>query len=249
MNLSRFRSPFMAMVAAAALTTPMVLPAPVHAITVYDPSNYAQNLLQASRALQQIRNQIRSLQNEAQSLLNDARNLTKLPESVISEIDSEIQATQQLLRQAKGIAYNVKNIDKAFAHRYDLNSLSGSDKALVQQARTRWSDSVNGFQDALYMQAQIVQSMATSRQMADNLIGHSQASEGALQAAQAGNQLLALQLKQLTDLTALLAANGRAQILDAAGKASAKAQAREQFQRFLGEGNSYNKSSVRLFRE
>ena len=31
---------------------------------VYDPSNYAQNVLQAARALQQINNQITSLQNQ-----------------------------------------------------------------------------------------------------------------------------------------------------------------------------------------
>lgn len=36
---------------------------------VYDPTNYAQNVLQAARALQQINNQITSLQNEAQSLI------------------------------------------------------------------------------------------------------------------------------------------------------------------------------------
>ena len=30
---------------------------------VYDPSNYAQNVLQAARALQQINNQVTSLQN------------------------------------------------------------------------------------------------------------------------------------------------------------------------------------------
>ena len=43
---------------------------------VYDPSNYAQNVLQAARALQQINNQITSLQNQTQMLLNQARNLT-----------------------------------------------------------------------------------------------------------------------------------------------------------------------------
>src|SRR4051794_30468905 len=42
---------------------------------VYDPSNYAQNVLQAARALQQINNQITSLQNQTQMLLNQARNL------------------------------------------------------------------------------------------------------------------------------------------------------------------------------
>ena len=34
---------------------------------VYDPSNYAQNVLTAARTLEQINNQITSLQNEAQN--------------------------------------------------------------------------------------------------------------------------------------------------------------------------------------
>ncbi|MBY0333727.1 MAG: DUF4141 domain-containing protein, partial [Acetobacteraceae bacterium] len=43
--------------------------------TVFDPWNYAQNILSAARALDQINNQIASLQNEAQMLINQARNL------------------------------------------------------------------------------------------------------------------------------------------------------------------------------
>ena len=41
-------------------------------VVVFDPSNYAQNVLTAARALQQINNQITSLQNQAQMLINQA---------------------------------------------------------------------------------------------------------------------------------------------------------------------------------
>ncbi len=37
---------------------------------VFDATNFAQNILQASRALEQINNQIRSLQNQATMLQN-----------------------------------------------------------------------------------------------------------------------------------------------------------------------------------
>src|ERR1700693_4581354 len=69
-------------------------------IVVYDPSNYAQNVLQAARALQQINNQVTSLQNQTQMLLNQARNLTSLPYSALQAIDQSVQRTQQLLNQA-----------------------------------------------------------------------------------------------------------------------------------------------------
>ena len=56
--------------AALMLATPVaispILTVPAHAWgIVYDPSNYAQNVIQAARALEQINNQITSLQNEA----------------------------------------------------------------------------------------------------------------------------------------------------------------------------------------
>src|SRR3546814_10039915 len=37
---------------------------------VYDPSNYAQNVLTAARSLQAVNNQIRQIENQAQSLIN-----------------------------------------------------------------------------------------------------------------------------------------------------------------------------------
>ena len=57
---------------------------------VYDPSNYAQNVLQAARALQQINNQIAQLENQTQSLINQAKHLVSLPYSLVSTITGQI---------------------------------------------------------------------------------------------------------------------------------------------------------------
>jgi len=47
-------------------------------MSVFDTSNYTQNLLTAARTLQQINNQIQSLQNEAQMLAGQAKNLSRI---------------------------------------------------------------------------------------------------------------------------------------------------------------------------
>jgi P-type conjugative transfer protein TrbJ len=65
---------------------------------------------------------------------------------------------------------------------------------------------------------------------------------------QAGNQLLALQARQIADLTALVAAQGRAQALEAAQRAAAQDQAREQLRRFLAPGTGYKPTRVEMFR-
>ena len=229
----------------------LLLAAPASAqLTVYDPTNYAQNVLQAARSLQQINNQITSLQNQAQSLINQARNLTSLPTDALSGIRQSIDRTRQLIGQAQQIAYNVQDIDRVFDARYPAGSLSGtSSGGLVENAETRWRDAVAGFQDSLRTQATIVTNLGDTRSQIDTLVGASQDATGALQAAQAGNQLVALQTHQLADLTALMAAQNRAASIAAARAAADEAQGREQTRRFLAPGTPYEPRSVKLFND
>lgn len=240
-----------ALVVASILSIPLALSpivnTPAHAIIVFDPSNYAQNVLTAARSLQQITNQITSLQNEAQMLINQARNLASLPISSLQQIQQSVQKTQQLLQQAQNIAYDVQAIDKAFQQKYANVSMSASDKQLVADARSRWQNTVGGLQDAMKVQATVVGNIDTNRTEMSRLVGASQGATGALQATQAGNQLLALQAQQLADLTAVVAANGRAQALQSAEQAAAAEQGREQRRRFLTPGAGYQPGNVRMF--
>lgn len=214
---------------------------------VYDPTNYAQNVLTAARALQQVNNQIQSLQNEATSLINEAKNLASLPFSSLAQLQQQVQRTQQLLSSAQRIAYDVQSIDQAFSTQYRGVSMSASDQALVDGAKDRWQNSVAAFEDALKVQAGVVGNIDGARTTMDSLVSSSQSATGALQAAQAGNQLLALQSQQLADLTAVIAAQGRAQALDAAQRAAAQDQAREQLRRFLAPGAGYQPAAVTMF--
>lgn len=216
----------------AAVTAPVPAQAQFGGI-VYDPTNYAQNVLTAARALQQINNQIQSLQNEATSLVNQAKNLTSLPFSSLATLQQQVRQTQQLLARAQNIAFDVQQIEQAFADKYKSIDISASDQALVDGAHDRWRTSVGAFEDALKVQAGAVGNIEGARTTMDSLVSASQSATGALQAAQAGNQLLALQSQQIADLTAMLAAQGRAQALEAARDATAEAEGRERFRRFM----------------
>ncbi|MGN6376970.1 MAG: P-type conjugative transfer protein TrbJ [Sphingomonas sp.] len=200
---------------------------------VYDPSNYAQNVLTAARSLQAVNNQIRQIENQAQSLINQARNLTSLPVSTLSTLQQQVQQTRQLLGAAQRIAFNVQDIQTAFAQRYNGANLTATESQMVGNADDRWQDSVGAFEDALRVQAGAVGNLDGTRTSIDTLVTASQSASGALQAAQAGNQLLALQSQQLADLTAVMAAQGRAQSLEAARQAAEEAEARERLRRFF----------------
>jgi type IV secretion system protein TrbJ len=218
-------------------------------LIVFDPNNYAQSVLTAARELQQINNQITSLHNQAQMLINQAKNLVSLPYSSLQQLEQSIQRTQQLLGQAQRIAYDIKQVDRAFSTTYAPASTNESDQALIANAQTRWQNSVAGLQDALRVQAIVVGNLDTHRKEMSALISSSQSATGALQASQAGNQLLGLQAQQLADLTAAVAAQGRAQNLEIAQRIAAQDQGREQLRRFLAPGRGYQPSTVRMFHQ
>lgn len=236
--------------AVPAVLTAALAPLTAHAqLTVFDPSNYAQNLLTAARTLEQVNHQITALQNQAQSLVNEARNLEGLPFSALQTLQTQLAQTRALIDQAKGVALRVTDIEAAFQGAYRGADLSASNQSLVADAKTRWTNSVAAFQDALKVQAGVVANLDGSRTELGRLVTASQSASGALQAAQAGNQLLALQSQQLSDLLVLLSAQGRAQTLEAAQRAAAQDQAREQLRRFLTPGLGYQPGSAKMFNQ
>ena len=144
-----------------------------------------------------------------------------------------------LVCRAQRIAFDVREIDQIFDNQYANVDLSMTDRQLVDQARDRWGNTVGALQDAMRVQAGVVGNIDAQRTEMSALVGQSQNAVGALQATQAGNQLLALQAQQLADLTAMLAANGRATALVDAERAAAAEQGRVQRQRFLTPGPGY----------
>lgn len=214
---------------------------------VFDPTNYAENLLQAARALEQINNQIQSLQNEAQMLINEARNLASLPYSALQQLQQSITDTQQLLSEVQGIAFDVQQIDQIFSAQYSDIDLSQTDQQLIDQAESRWQNTISALQDALRLQAGAVGNIDDQTTQLAALVGESQSATGALQATQAGNQLLALQSAQLADLVAVLSANGRADVLVDAERSAAADEGSELRRRFLEAGTGYQPGDAQMF--
>ena len=223
----RPRTPVVLAVAVMVMATPAIAQ-----WAVFDAANFSQNVMTAARELQQINNEIQSLTNEAQMLVNQARNLENLPLSTLSQLESSVQRTQGLVAQAQNIAYDVQQVETAFSGTYGTASLSSSSATLVSNAKDRWQTSVGAFEDSLKTQAGVVGNIDSNTSAMSSLVSASQSSTGALQAAQAGNQLLALQSQQLSDLTALMAAKARADALEQARTATAESQGQVQYQQF-----------------
>jgi P-type conjugative transfer protein TrbJ len=207
---------------------------------VFDASNYAENLIQAARELQQINNQVQSLQNEAVMLENMARNLQTLNFSSLNSMVSDLQQIGSLMNQAQGITFDVSATRTAFAQNFpqQYSSAVNTDQ-LVADAHQRWQNSMDAFQQTMVVQAQVAQNVQADTGTLSSLVNASQGAAGALQAQQATNQLIALSTKQQLQIQTLMAAQYRASAVEQARNAEAEEEARAATTRFLGTSNAY----------
>ena len=97
------------------------------------------------------------------------------------------------------------------------------------------------------MQAGVVGNLDTNRTQMSALVTSSQGATGALQATQAGNQLLALQAQQLADLTAAVAAQGGRRTLRRRSAPQRRTRAGSSSAVFLTPGTAINPTTCRCF--
>jgi P-type conjugative transfer protein TrbJ len=218
-----------------------VYPSPASAqITVYDPTNFSQNVLTAARTLQQINNQIRSLQNEATMLVNQAKNLTAVSFPELQAITQKFQQIDQLMGQAQAIQFRVATTDQQFQQLFPATGSSALGLgAQVAAARARMDASIAAYRQTMSLQSQIVENVSADAQALNGIVARSQGAEGALAVGQATNQLLALTAKQQFQIQQMMAAQYRAEALEQARRDQAESDARAAAHKFLGSGSAY----------
>lgn len=229
-------------IAGAAIVGLTLHSAPAQAqLTVFDPSNYSQNLLTAARTLAQINNQIKMLQNQAQSLINQAKNLSTISFPELKALQQTLQQIDQLMGQAQGIQFKVSGLDQQFKSLFptSFNAALTSNQQ-VANARSRLDTSMAAYKQTMTVQAQVVENIASDEANLSGIVSRSQNAEGALQAAQATNQLLALVAKQQFQIQTLMAAQYRADALERANRTQAQSDALGATAKFLGTGNAYS---------
>ena len=229
------------LLAAAAASLIAIAPAAHAQWVVIDPTNLAQNIMTAANTLEQINNQIKQLQNQA-------RNLTSLDFSALGELRAALAATNQLIQQGQGLAFNVAQMEMDFRRLYPQSySAAISGTQMATDARTRWTNSLEALRTAAKVQSQAVQNFTSDERTLTNLVNRSQSAAGALQAMQATNQLLALQSRQAMQAQQLQITQDRAEALEQARQVAVQERAREVRRRFQGDGTAYTPYTVNFY--
>lgn len=195
------RTLVMALLAALLLMTPAT--SARAQMTVIDPTNLAQNLLQATRALQQINNQIRQIEQATAMLRQN-------PLQLSPELSQSIAEARQLLQTAQGIAFEVDQVGANLRSLYPETWEDFDLEGVLAQSE-RWErESRDSLRRAMEAEARAARSIDQSRGRIDRALQSSSSAEGQTGAIQASNQLLGVTASQLAEIHALLIAQGRA---------------------------------------
>ena len=208
-------------------------------LTVFDPANYRQNLLASLHALEQINNQVRQLQNEVQMLQRLDQNLQRLGATIAPDLQRGLITVQGELTKGEGIGLQLKATESKYEQLFPRQTSGLATDDALRTAQTRWEEEYAGVKRAALVQAALAEGIDADRQLLGDVMARSRTAGGALEAAQAGNELAGLSVKQALALEALLAAQHRAETLARARELSSEADGRQRFKVFLGTGSAY----------
>lgn len=170
---------------------------------VYDPTNYAQNLLSATRAMEQIRNQIAQIEQAAAMLRTNPLQLSPELSQSIGEARALFGAAQGLAFEMDGLSEDLRTLYPETWEAFDLGDIAGQSDRWLAESRA-------SLERAMAAEAGAVASIERRQGHIDRALQSSSQSEGQTGAIQAGNQLLGIQAAQLAEIHALLIAQGRA---------------------------------------
>jgi P-type conjugative transfer protein TrbJ len=209
-------------------------------LTVFDPANYSQNVTTAARALEQITNQVRQLQNQLLMLQRMDQNLVRLSSTISPDVQRTLADIQTQLRAGDGIALRLQATQSGYDQlfpRQASSSLSTDDA--LRNAQNRWNEEYAAVRRAGLLQGQIADGIETDTRLLADAMVRSRNAAGGLEAAQAGNELAGLGVKQALALEGLLAAQHRALTVTRARDLATEDEGRQRFKTFIGAGTAY----------
>jgi P-type conjugative transfer protein TrbJ len=137
------------------MTLPLVLgvvtscvPRSAAQLTVFDPANFQQNLLSATRALEQITNQVRVLQNQVLMIARMDQSLVRLGATMSPDLQKTLGDIQALLRAGDGIVLSLAATQSGFDQLFPKQAAALTHDGVLRNAKARWDEEYAAFQRA-----------------------------------------------------------------------------------------------------
>ncbi|MHB1880720.1 MAG: P-type conjugative transfer protein TrbJ [Acidithiobacillus sp.] len=200
-----------------------------------------EQIVQEGTAIEQLSRAAEQVQNQLQMLLNEARNLQNLPTNFVSQITGELGQLTSIVGQGNALSYAGQNISSQLSSEYP--GYSGSTN--YQQEYQNWNNTTSqNIQNALQAQSLQSQDFANQTQTLNSIQSASQSAAGRMQVLQAGNQISAMEVKQLQKMQQISMAQNDAQLAYEKQKLTEASQqnslSQQELGTFLGTGSGQN---------
>jgi P-type conjugative transfer protein TrbJ len=196
-------------------------------IPTFDATNLIQNILTVLQEIMSVVNQGTQISNQAQQIANQVKSLSTLGDGLFNELNglsnSNISDLDRLLSQARGIQFNVGQVNSEF----DAMFPQGTDWDTIPINQfgsefDRWNQNLSD-SAKFSMNAQIiVNRVRENYNRMEQILNQSRGADGEVRQIQAANQSLALISSQLGDVTQTLAAGQRVTSTAVAASAAEK---------------------------
>ena len=171
------------------------------------------------------------------------QNLVRLGSTISPDLQRTLGDIQTQLRAGEGIALRLQATQSGYEQLFPRQvSTALSTDDVLRNAKSRWDEEYAGLKRAALLQGQIADSVDTDTRLLGDAMARSRNAAGALEVAQAGNELTGLSVKQSLALQSLLAAQHRAETLTRARDLATEDEARQRFKSFVGTGSAYTAS-------
>lgn len=172
-------------------------------IPVIDPANLAQSITQVTHMVQQLRNQVQQIEQATAMLRQNPLQLSPELSQSIGEARALFQSVQGIAYEADQLGDQVRTLYPETWEDFDLDRVLSQSDAWMNESR-------QSLQRAMEAEARAAQRIEQTQGRINRALQSSSAAEGQTGAIQASNQLLGIQASQLTEIHALLIAQGRA---------------------------------------
>lgn len=238
------------LIVATLLMRAVTAPLEGYAITVFDPSNFAQNVLTAFRTLQSNLNEVEMLANQVRQIEMMIKNLERLDFDILDDYNSQFQQLFHQLGTVDGLVNSLGTLSAKFEELYPLLEASGAAPMLPEEFEERVNEmrrqSQHMVQGSLRVAATVIEQLPQTQAQFDQLVASSQGAAGILQATQSGNQMLAMLGSEVMKMNTMIAHFQQVTVAAQAQKNVEEAEQRKAEKKLLeGWDNPLKKHSVR----
>ena len=190
------------------IATCLVLPTQAFALFC---SNCATNIQAAASYVKEVEgvvHQVTSLQHQVESIGYQVENLKRVGTHDWGNAIGQINRLGDLARQGNALAFSLADINDEWQRRfqgYEGWAQNGTSPTQVSEQYRLWGDTMRDTaKSALQVAAEMAKVQQEDERTLETLQGHSSSATGALQAAQAGNELVAQTTRQMQKIQTLL---------------------------------------------